>query len=99
MDNKVFFNTALLNSLQSLNNEYAQILTEFFDCETVKNHEFAFKATDEMIALYLHAPLLFSFTREGNTITCTAIDANGLRSSSLGILKTTRHKLALAATK
>jgi pyrimidine-specific ribonucleoside hydrolase len=87
LDDNLFYNDEMLNSLASVKTIYAKKLSSFFNSDSAKNHRFSFLAADEMSAVFLHYPELFINKTLGNVSDCVPSDLTGLRESIIKILK------------
>jgi pyrimidine-specific ribonucleoside hydrolase len=59
-----FYDDSLIGSLQYCTTRYGRMIASTLTATTATSHEFAFRATDEMVALWLQFPGLF--TSEGS---------------------------------
>lgn len=85
LEDALFWNNDLLESLRGINNIYAGAISSFTG--SAGSHRFVVEATDEMTVLFLHYPELFLCRTLGNVSDCTPSDPAGLRESTLRILK------------
>jgi pyrimidine-specific ribonucleoside hydrolase len=83
----IFYDEALISSVDSVKTTYGKKLKEFFRSQQVREHNFAFSATDEMTALFLQYPDVFIVKTMGNISDCTPSDEKGLRKNFIKILK------------
>ena len=54
-----FYNDLMIKEISETGTIYSEKISVFFNSDVSKNHEYSFSATDEMVPLYLHYPLLF----------------------------------------
>jgi len=87
LNDAVFYDKEFLSSLAGINTKYANNISSFFNSAGPENHKFSFEATDEMTALFLHYPELFINKTLGNVSDCFPSDLQGLRESTIRILK------------
>lgn len=85
LNDTLFWDNKLLDSLSSVNTRYARAISSF--TRSSGSHRFALEATDEMTALFLHYPELFICKTLGNISDCIPSDPAGLRESTLRILR------------
>ncbi|MBN2667506.1 MAG: nucleoside hydrolase, partial [Bacteroidales bacterium] len=85
LDDALFWDNKLLESVKGINSGYARVISSFTG--SAGSHRFAFEATDEMTALFLHYPELFICKTLGNISDCTPSDPAGLRENTLRILR------------
>jgi len=81
-----FYTESLLKQISGIKNRYSKKISDFFATETAKNHKFSFTGFDEMIALYLHYPGLFSMNSDKKNVICTPSKIDSLRLGSVKIL-------------
>jgi len=81
-----FYTESLLKQISEIKNRYSKKISDFFATETAKNHKFSFTGFDEMIALYLHYPGLFSMNSDKKNVICTPSKIDSLRLGSVKIL-------------
>ena len=84
LDDALFWNNKLLESVKGINTRYARTISSF--TVSAGSHRFAMEATDEMTAIFLHYPELFLCKTLGNVSDCTPSDPDGLRERTLRIL-------------
>jgi len=82
----VFFDNALNTAFSSVRNQYAQKIAGFMNSENA-GHSFALMATDEMVPLYLHFPLLFKGDSAGIMREFASSELQLLREGSQKILE------------
>ena len=87
LNGAVFYDKELLSSIGSINTRYAEKISSSFNSAASENHKFSFEATDEMSAIFLHYPELFINKTLGNISDCVPSDLQGLRESTIRILK------------
>lgn len=83
---EVFYNDDMVNSIADIHTKYANKISEFFSSDIAKNHPYSYSGNDEMIALYLHFPTLFSNEIQGNNFENIPSDIQLLRDNYLKIL-------------
>ena len=82
-----FYDAAMLQSIAEIKTVYGKRISSFFNITDVKNHGFSFSASDEMCAVFLHYPDLFTSRTSGNVSDCTPSDVDGLRKSVIRIFQ------------
>jgi inosine-uridine nucleoside N-ribohydrolase/formylmethanofuran dehydrogenase subunit E len=82
-----FFDEPLTNSISSVSTQYAAKIAGFLISQPAAGHNFAMQATDEMVALYLHYPKLFTADTTGKNIDLASSETEPLREGCLRILK------------
>jgi pyrimidine-specific ribonucleoside hydrolase len=87
LNDAVFYDKEFLLSIGNINTRYAEKLSSYFNAAGSDNHKFSSEATDEMTALFLHYPELFVSKTLGNVSDCFPSDLQGLRESTIRILK------------
>lgn len=86
-DGRVFYNDEFLESIKNANTVYADKISGFLSSNMAKDHKFSSGAVDEMIAIYLHYPDLFTSSVSGKTTTFTPSSSEKLRENVITILK------------
>lgn len=81
-----FYTESLLKQISEIKNRYSKKISDFFSSETAKNHKFSYTGFDEMIALYLHFPELFTTNADKKNVICTPSKIDSLRLGSVKIL-------------
>jgi pyrimidine-specific ribonucleoside hydrolase len=87
LNDAVFYDKEFLLSIGNINTRYAEKISSYFNASGSDNHKFAFEATDEMTALFLHYPDLFVSKTLGNVSDYLPSNLQGLRESTIRILK------------
>lgn len=83
---EVFYNYSLLDLISGVPTTYGKKISAYFKSDIAKNHPYAKEGKDEMVALYLHYPGLFtSIPSEKNSI-CTPRNIDSLRVKTAQIL-------------
>ncbi len=85
--NENFYDEELLKSLRNIETPYAEKMSGFLISAEARNHKFAYSATDELIAVFLHYPDLFVNKVYGNVSDCTPADIKEIRDGVFRILK------------
>lgn len=86
-DNGEFYNSGLIQSIDGINNVYAEKLAYFFSSDHAKNHEFSFSGADDMVPVFLHYPELFVNKTAGTVSDCHPANASEIRESTVRILE------------
>lgn len=66
LEGQVFYDEAFVNSLSTIRNQYADLISSHFHSPAFRSHEFSLYATDEMIPVFLHYPDLFRKSERNN---------------------------------
>lgn len=86
-DGGVFYNNEFLESIKSAKTIYADKISGFLSSTMAKDHKFSIGAFDEMIAVFLHYPDLFTSSVSGKTTAYTPSSSEKLRDNVITILK------------
>jgi pyrimidine-specific ribonucleoside hydrolase len=83
---EIFYNDAMLKAISEIPTIYADRISGFFKSEVAKNHNYSYTWNDEMIAIYLHYPVLFQNGTKVNDFESPSVNISILRENSLKIL-------------
>ena len=83
---EIFYNEAMIKAISEIPTIYANRISGFFSSEVAKNHKYSYSGNDEMVALYLHYPVLFQKGSEANDFEISPGNIHILRENSLKIL-------------
>lgn len=86
LEGKIFYDETFMSSVSSIKNQYAEILSAFFNTPAVRSHEYSFFAKDEMIPVFLHYPGFFKKYDEGKYFVPEFERLPELRSGAVRIL-------------
>jgi Inosine-uridine preferring nucleoside hydrolase/FmdE, Molybdenum formylmethanofuran dehydrogenase operon len=87
LPNMGFYNYDLIRSITGINTPYAKKISELFRSEQLKDHDFLFQGTDDMVPVFIHYPDLFLNKVIGNVSDCTPADEPGIKTAVLKILR------------
>lgn len=83
---EIFYNDLMIKNISEISTIYASRVSEFFKSEVLKNHEFSFLATDEMVPVFLHYPKIFRHDTIADDFVCPGENIALLREYTLKIL-------------
>ena len=83
---EIFYNEAMIKAISEIPTIYANRISGFFSSEVAKNHKYSYSGNDEMVALYLHYPVLFQKGSEANDFESSPGNIHILRENLLKIL-------------
>ncbi|MBN2632230.1 MAG: nucleoside hydrolase [Bacteroidales bacterium] len=86
-DDGIFYNEDLLMQIGKVQTPYGRKVAGSFITDLVKEHDFSYSGTDDMIPLFLHHPSLFMTRTAGNISDCIPAGTNDLRAAVIKILK------------
>jgi pyrimidine-specific ribonucleoside hydrolase len=83
----IFFDENLIRDISEVKTRYAEKLTEYFNSDNARGHQFSYRATDEMVALFLQFPSIFKADSTGKNIEYTSAEKKLLGDDLLKMLK------------
>lgn len=83
---EVFYNESVINRISEIPTIYAAKITAFFNSSDPGKHEYAYSATDEMVAIYLHYPSVFQHNTLSDAYQCPLENVSALREYTYRIL-------------
>jgi pyrimidine-specific ribonucleoside hydrolase len=83
---EAFYNDLMIKTISEIPTIYATRISEFFRSGLVKNHDFSYSATDEMVPLFLHYPKLFNHDTLADDFVCSPGNISLLRENTFKIL-------------
>jgi inosine-uridine nucleoside N-ribohydrolase/formylmethanofuran dehydrogenase subunit E len=85
--NTPFYDSELTGKISDINNTYSQKLTEFFNSQTAKNHDYSVTLNDDAVPVFLHYPQLFTTDTLSEGVEARPSDISQIKEKSLKILK------------
>jgi pyrimidine-specific ribonucleoside hydrolase len=82
-----FYDGELIGSFGKIRTPYSKKISEFLCSELAKSHKFSYSGTDEMVAVFLHYPELFSTEVSGNISDCVPADVKAIKDAVISILE------------
>ena len=83
----IFFDENLIKDISQVKTQYADKLTAYFNSDNTKGHEFSYRATDEMVPLFLQFPSVFKADSTGKNIEYSSSEKKSLSDDLLKMLK------------
>jgi pyrimidine-specific ribonucleoside hydrolase len=83
----IFFDETLIKEISEVKTRYAEKLTEYFNSDNAQGHAFSYRATDEMVSLFLQFPSLFKADSTEKTIEYSSPEKRMLSYDLLKMLK------------
>ncbi|HPF01883.1 MAG TPA: nucleoside hydrolase [Bacteroidales bacterium] len=86
-DDEVFYYQDFLKEISEVQTPYGRKLAGSFTTDLMKEHNFTYSGTDDMVPLFIHNPSLFLVKTAGNISDCFPADKVELRTLAIKILK------------
>jgi pyrimidine-specific ribonucleoside hydrolase len=83
---ETFYTEPMIKAISEVGTIYSEKILGFFNSDGLKNHGFSFSATDEMVPLYLHYPLLFRYDTISDNYVSSTDSVTLLRGKTIKIL-------------
>jgi len=82
-----FFDENLIKDISEVKTRYAEKLTAYFNSDNARGHQFSYRATDEMVPLFLQFPSIFKADSTGKTLEYYSSEKKLLGDDLLKMLK------------
>jgi pyrimidine-specific ribonucleoside hydrolase len=87
LSDSLFFDENLIRDISEVKTRYAEKLTAYFNSDKARGHQFSYRATDEMVPLFLQLPSIFKADSTGRNIEYSSSEIKALGDCFLKMLK------------